>query len=105
MLFNTLSNVTNGSYCTEMLNRFLCYLVFPPCDQSNNIEVINPESCQNYVVDGICAIHVEAMIEVLQDKNMIEVAENLRNCSSPLLEPDDMLSSSFISLPSMLLHL
>ena len=100
MLFNTLSNVTNGSYCTEMLNRFLCYLVFPPCDQSSNIEVINPKSCQNYVVDGICAIHVEAMIEVLQDKNMIEIADNLRNCSSPLLEPDDMLSSSFINLPS-----
>ena len=81
---------------------FLCYLVFPPCDQSSNIEVINPESCQNYVFDGICAVHVEAMIEVLQNNNMIEIADNLRNCNSPLLEPDDMLSSSFISLPSKL---
>ena len=101
VLLDMLSKVTNGSYCTEMLNRFLCYLVFPPCDQSSNIEVINPKSCQNYVVDGICSIHVEAMIEVLQNNNMIEVADNLRNCNSPLLEPDDdMLSSSFISLPS-----
>lgn len=102
MLLDTLSKVTNGSYCTEILNRFLCYLIFPPCDQSSNIETIDPESCQNYVVDGICAVHVEAMIEVLQNNNMIQVADNLRNCNSPLLEPADdvMLSSSFISLPS-----
>ena len=100
MLLDTLSKVTNGSYCTEILNRFLCYLVFPPCDQSSDIvEMIDPESCQNYVVDGICSIHVEAMIGVLQNNNMIEVADSLRNCN-PLLEPDDMLSSSFISLPS-----
>ena len=84
-----------------MLNRFLCYLVFPPCDQSSNIEMISRESCQNYVVDGICSIHAEAMIAVLQNNNMIQVADNLRNCNSPLLEPaDDMLSSSFINLPS-----
>ena len=101
-LLNTLSKVTNGSYCTEMLNRFLCYLVFPPCDQSSKIQVINPESCQNYVVDGLCAIHVEAMIGVLQNNNMSEVVDNLRNCSSPLLEPDDTSfpSSVEISLPS-----
>ena len=98
-LLDTLSKVTNGSFCIEMLNRFLCYLVFPPCDQSGNIQVISPESCQNYVVDGICAIHVKAMIELLQNNSMIEIADNLRNCSSLLLEPDDMLSSSFSSLP------
>ena len=62
--------------------------------------MISPESCQNYVVDGICSIHVEAMIAVLQNNNMIEVADNLRNCNSPLLESNDILSSSFISLPS-----
>ena len=98
-LLDTLSNVTNGSYCTEMLNRFLCYLVFPPCDQSSNIQVISSESCQNYVVDGICAIHVEAMIEELQNNNMSEVADNLRNCSSPLLESDNVSSFS-TDLPS-----
>ena len=101
-LLDTLSKVTNGSYCTEMLNRFLCYLIFPPCDQSNNIQMINSESCQNYVVDGLCAIHVEAMIEVLQNNNMSEVADDLYNCNSPLLEPDNVSSSSTeISLPSM----
>ena len=104
-ILDTLSRVTNGSYCTEMLNRFLCYLVFPPCDQSSNIQVISSESCQNYVVDGICAIHVEAMIEVLQNNNMSEVADNLSDCSSPLLEPDDSLSSVNISLPSMCIAL
>ena len=101
-LLDTLSNVTNGSYCTEMLNRFLCYLIFPPCDQSSNIQMINSESCQNYVVDGLCAIHVEAMIEVLQTNNMSEVADDLYNCNSPLLEPDNVsLSSTEISLPSI----
>ena len=105
ILLNTLSKVTNGSYCTEMLNRFLCYLVFPPCDQSSNIEMISPESCQNYVVDGICSIHVEAMIAVLQNNNMIEAADSLHDCNSPLLEPDDMLLSSFISLPSNNIYL
>ena len=100
-LLDTLSKVTDGSYCTEMLNRFLCYLIFPPCDQSSNIQMINNGSCQNYVVDGLCAIHVEAMIEVLQNNNMSEVADDLYNCSSPLLEPDDLsLSSTEISLPS-----
>ena len=97
-LLDTLSNVTNGSYCTEMLNRFLCYLIFPPCDQSSNIQIVNYESCQNYVVDGLCAIHVEAMIEVLQTNNMSEVADDLYNCSSPLL--DVSLSSDEITLPS-----
>ena len=100
-LLDTLSNVTNGSYCTEMLNRFLCYLIFPPCDQSSNIQIINSESCQNYVVDGLCAIHVEAMIEFLQNNNMSEVADDLYNCSSPLLDPDDVSPSlTGISLPS-----
>ena len=99
-LSDTLSKVTNGSYCTEMLNRFLCYLIFPPCDQSSNIQMINYESCQNYVVDGLCAIHVEAMIKVLQNNNMSEVADDLYNCSSPLLEPDDVSPSTPISLPS-----
>jgi len=98
-LLNTLSKVTNGSYCTEMLNRFLCYLVFPPCNQSSNVQVIDFESCQNYVDNGLCAIHVDAMIKLLQNNNMNEIADNLRACSSPLLEPDDM-PSSFISLPS-----
>ena len=100
-LLDTLSKVTNGSYCTEMLNRFLCYLIFPPCDQSSNIQMINSESCQNYVVDGLCAIHVEAMIEVLQNNHMSEVADDLYNCNSPLLEIDDVLSSTEINLPSM----
>ena len=100
-LLDTLSKVTNGSYCTEMLNRFLCYLIFPPCDQSSNIQMITSESCQNYVVDGLCAVHVEAMIEFLQNNHMSEVADDLHNCSSPLLEPDDTLSSSTtIILPS-----
>ena len=82
-----------------MLNRFLCYLFFPPCDQSSNVQAINSESCQNYVDNGLCAIHVDAMIKLLQNNNMNEIADNLRACSSPLLEPDDM-PSSFISLPS-----
>ena len=99
-LLDTLSKVTNGSYCTEMLNRFLCYLVFPPCDQSSNIQVINSESCQNYVDDGLCAIHVNAMIESLQNNNMNEIADNLYTCNSPLLEADDDMPSSVISLPS-----
>ena len=84
-----------------MLNRFLCYLIFPPCDQSSDIQMINSESCQNYVVDGLCAIHVEAMIEVLQNNNMSEVAYNLYNCNSPLSESNNVsLSSAEISLPS-----
>ena len=100
-LLDTLSNVTNGSYCTEMLNRFLCYLIFPPCNQSSYIQMINYESCQNYVVDGLCAIHVEAMIEVLQNNNMSEVADDLYNCSSLLLDPDDVsLLPTEINLPS-----
>ena len=100
-LLNTLSNVTNGSYCTEILNKFLCHLIFPPCKQSN-ILVVDPKSCQNYVVDGICAVHVDAMIELLQNKNMTDTADNLRNCNSPLLEPDNTSSLSAITLPSML---
>ena len=83
-----------------MLNRFLCYLIFPPCDQSSNIQMINSESCQNYVVDGLCAIHAEEMRKVLQNNDMSEVADDLYNCSSPLLEPDNALPSTPIGLPS-----
>ena len=103
MLLDTLSKVTNGSYCIEMLNRFLCYLIFPPCDQSSNIEMIDPESCENYVVTGICAIHVDTMIKVLQNNDMDEVVDDLRNCNSPLLQPNDTASSTLISLPSNIL--
>ena len=92
-LFETLSNVTNGSFCIEMLDSFLCSVIFPPFNQPNNsIQAICPESCQNYVIDGICAVHVEAMIQLLIRNNMTDIADNLRNCSSPLLQPSNNIS-------------
>ena len=92
-LFKTLSNITNGSYCKEMLDKFLCSVIFPPFNQSNDsIQPLCPESCQNYVNDGICAIHVEAMVDLLMRNNMINVADSLNNCSSPLLQPSNNIS-------------
>ena len=105
-LFETLSNVTNGSFCIEMLNRFLCDVIFPPFNQSNNsIQTVCSESCQNYVIDGICAIHVEGMIEFLMRNNMTDIADNLYNCSSPLLQPSNNITSECYNLTGNVLAL
>lgn len=92
-LFIMLSNITNGSFCMEMLGRFLCSIIYPPFDQSSgSIQTICPGSCQNYVSNGICAIHVEAMVQVLRRNNLDDIASNLYNCSSPLLQPSNNIS-------------
>ena len=73
-----------------MLDKFLCSVIFPPFNQSNDgIQTLCPESCQNYVSDGICAIHVEAMVDLLMRRNMNNTANNLNSCSSPLLQPSN----------------
>lgn len=89
-LFETLSNVTNGSYCKEMLDKFLCSVIFPPFNQSDDsIQTLCPESCQNYVSDGICAIHVEGMVDLLMTHNMNNIVNSLNSCSSPFLQPSN----------------
>ena len=76
-----------------MLDKFLCSVIFPPFNQSkDSIQPLCPESCQNYVNDGICAIHVEAMVDLLMRNNMINIANNLNNCNSPLVQPSNNIS-------------
>ena len=86
-----------------MLNRFLCDVIFPPFNQSSNsIQTICPESCQNYVSNGICAVYVEGMVALLMRDDMNDVADKLYNCSSPLLQINNNMSSECYNLTGIL---
>ena len=90
----------------EMLNRFLCGVIFPPYafnQSNNNIQTICPESCQNYVSNGICAVYVEAMITLLMRNGMDDIADKLYNCSSPLLQISNNVSSECYNLTGKVL--
>ena len=99
-LLEFLSNITNGSYCIGVLNRFLCNIIFPPYQQSSDeTQRLCVESCKNYVSTGICAVHVKEMIKVLDMMNMTEIALDLQHCRSPLFKPNNNLFSNCTNLP------
>ncbi|XP_065910255.1 uncharacterized protein [Dysidea avara] len=86
-LLLSLSNTTTDGNCTELLNRFLCNVIFPPCDQSSEyIQRICSESCE--MITSTCASQVEEIYRILRQNDMDDVAIKLQTCGSPLLEPN-----------------
>ena len=83
-----LANVTdtvNGIYCKDRVTEFLCSYFFPQCDNNTKIVPICEPSCNEYLLTGICVIHLSSVLNILNtsDYHIMPVDKLLDDDCSP----------------------
>ena len=84
-----LTNVTdivNGSYCRERVMDFLCNYFFPRCNNDTEVVPICQSSCSEYLVTGICAVHLHNVLTTLNTSGYHSIPMNellYNNCYPP----------------------
>ena len=78
-------DIVNGNYCKERVTEFLCNYFFPQCEDAN-ITPICEQSCNEYLITGICADYLLNVLTLLNTMDYLNVSVNgllQNNCSPP----------------------
>ena len=78
-------DIVNGSYCRERVTEFLCNYFFPQCEDTNIIPICE-QSCNEYLITGICADHLLNVLTALNTMDYLNESLNgllQNNCSFP----------------------